>query len=63
MGAASRPPMPRSLGGSGPAPGAGDALDLGSAVLPVLAKTYGPYLLAGLVGLLAGVVLGRRRRR
>jgi carbon monoxide dehydrogenase subunit G len=44
-------------------PPADDAVDLGAAVLPVLAKTYGPYLLAGLVGLLVGVAIRRRPRR
>ena len=37
-------------------------VDLGAAVLPVLVRTYGPYLLAGLVGLLAGLVMRRRSR-
>ena len=54
MGSASRPAYQ---------PPADDAVDLGAAVLPVLAKTYGPYLLAGLVGLLVGVAIRRRPRR
>jgi len=39
-----------------------DALDLGAAVLPVLVRTYGPYVLGALVGTLVGVLIGRRRR-
>ncbi len=54
MGSASRPAYQ---------PPADDAVDLGAAVLPVLAKTYGPYLLAGMVGLLVGVAIRRRPRR
>ncbi|HET8988718.1 MAG TPA: SRPBCC domain-containing protein [Humibacillus sp.] len=38
-----------------------DALDLGSAVMPVLMKRYAGYAAAALVGLLIGVLLGRRR--
>lgn len=40
-----------------------DAVDLGAAVLPVLAKTYGPYLLAGLAGLAIGLAFRRRPNR
>lgn len=38
-----------------------DALDLGSAVMPVLIQRYAGYAAAGLVGLLLGWLLGRRR--
>ncbi len=64
--AAARTGQPASRVGMGSAsrpayqPPADDAVDLGAAVLPVLAKTYGPYLLAGLVGLLVGVAIRRR---
>jgi carbon monoxide dehydrogenase subunit G len=37
-----------------------DALDLGSAVMPVLMKRYAGYAAAALVGLVIGVMLGRR---
>jgi len=46
----------------GPLAGPDDALDLGAAVLPVLVRTYGPYLLGAFVGTLVGVRIGRRRR-
>ncbi|WP_392543095.1 SRPBCC domain-containing protein [Oryzobacter telluris] len=36
-----------------------DSLDLGSAVLPVLARTYGGYVAAGVVGLVLGWLIGR----
>jgi carbon monoxide dehydrogenase subunit G len=38
-----------------------DALDLGTAVLPVLVQRYAPYAGAALVGLVLGWLLGRRR--
>jgi carbon monoxide dehydrogenase subunit G len=38
-----------------------DALDLGTAVLPVLVQRYGPYAGAALVGLVLGWLAGRRR--
>lgn len=38
-----------------------DSLDLGATVLPVLLKSYGPYLLAGLAGAVIGALIGRRR--
>jgi uncharacterized protein len=37
-----------------------DALDLGSAVMPVLMKRYAGYAAVALVGLVIGVLLGRR---
>ena len=40
----------------------GDAIDLGATVLPVLAKTYAPHLIAALIAFLVGYRLGRRRR-
>ncbi len=36
-----------------------DSLDLGATVLPVLARTYGGYLAAGVVGLVLGWLIGR----
>jgi uncharacterized protein len=63
--------------GSGPAPapaassqpsasprssGSDDALDLGAAVLPVLARSYGKQVAAGLALVLLGWLLGRRGR-
>lgn len=56
-----RPEPPRPAP-TPPAPPADDALDLGSAVLPVLLKSYGKQA-ALVLGVLAGVVLLRRRRR
>ncbi|MBP6995705.1 MAG: SRPBCC family protein [Phycicoccus sp.] len=44
-----------------PAPANDDALDLGATVLPVLAKTYAPYAAVGLLALVIGWLLGRRR--
>ncbi|MEO5708311.1 MAG: SRPBCC family protein [Nocardioidaceae bacterium] len=38
-----------------------DSLDLGTTVLPILAKTYGPQIGIALVALLIGYLLGRRR--
>ena len=42
--------------------GSDDALDLGATVLPVLARTYGKQVAAGLALLLLGWLLGRRGR-
>ncbi|TWP36782.1 SRPBCC family protein [Leekyejoonella antrihumi] len=58
-------PAPGPAQGSGSGRGqasASDTLDLGSAVLPSIAKSYAPYAVAGVVGLLIGLLLGRRRR-
>jgi carbon monoxide dehydrogenase subunit G len=44
-----------------PVPAVDDSIDLGATVLPVLLKTYAPYAVAGLVGVLLGWLLGRRR--
>ncbi len=46
---------------SRPPAAADDSIDLGATVLPVLLRSYGPYLAAGLVGLVLGWLLGRRR--
>lgn len=64
------PPVPRPDPTPRPAPAAAtpggwhseqdDAIDLGSAVGPVLVKRYGGYALAGLLGLLLGLALRRR---
>ena len=64
-------PVPDGPGPSGarqqppaaPAAGGDDALDLGSAVLPVIAKAYGKQIVAGLGALLLLVWLVRRRSR
>jgi uncharacterized protein len=50
------PPRPRVV----PAP-TDDALDLGATVLPILARTYGPYVVVALVALVVGYRWGRRR--
>ena len=57
-GAAAASPAPRPLR---PAPPVDDSIDLGATVLPVLVKSYAPYGVAALVGLLLGWLLGRRR--
>jgi carbon monoxide dehydrogenase subunit G len=53
-------PEPRPAPSRPPA-AADDSIDLGATVLPVVLRSYGPYLAAGLVGLLLGWLLGRRR--
>ncbi|MBM7519064.1 SRPBCC family protein [Nocardioides nitrophenolicus] len=65
--AAPTPPAPRpapvAAPGAAPVAAAGDdALDLGSAVLPILVKTYGKQIGAA-VAVLLGIVLLRRLRR
>ncbi|TRW43715.1 SRPBCC family protein [Georgenia yuyongxinii] len=40
-----------------------DAVDLGAAVLPVLVQRYATIVAVGLVGLVAGIVVGRAGRR
>ena len=58
--AASRPagrPTPRLA----PVPQADDSIDLGATVLPVLLKTYAPHAVAGLIGVLIGWLIARRR--
>ncbi len=52
--AASPSPAPRR-----PAAATDDSIDLGSTVLPVLLKTYGPYVAVGAVGVLIGWLIGR----
>ncbi len=52
-----RPAPPRPA-----APEVDDSIDLGGLVLPTLAKAYLPQLLAGLGGVLIGLLIGRRRR-
>ena len=44
-----------------PAPAVDDSIDLGATVLPVLVKSYAPYAVAALAGLLLGWLIGRRR--
>ncbi len=36
-----------------------DALDLGATVLPVLVKTYAPYVVVGVIGVIIGWLIGR----
>lgn len=55
-------PRPAPVRAAEPAE-ADDALDLGSAVLPVILKSYAPQIVAGVVGLVVGIVIGRRMRR
>jgi len=55
------PPPPPRPSSTTPASSGSDALDLGSAVLPTLAKSYAPYAVAGLIGIVLGILLGRRR--
>jgi len=43
-----------------PAPAVDDSIDLGATVLPVLVKSYAPYAVAALAGLLLGWLIGRR---
>jgi uncharacterized protein len=58
--AASRP-SGRSTPRLTPVPAVDDSIDLGATVLPVLLKTYAPHAVAGLIGVLIGWLLGRRR--
>jgi carbon monoxide dehydrogenase subunit G len=72
--AAPAPATPATSSGAAPRPAAyppgprlvpasveeDDALDLGSAVMPVLVKRYAGYAAAALVGLVIGILLGRR---
>ena len=44
-----------------PAPPVDDSIDLGATVLPVLVKSYAPYAVAALAGLVVGWLIGRRR--
>ena len=57
--AAHGPRRPRTVG---PEIEKEDALDLGSAVMPVLMQRYAGYAAAALVGVLIGWLFGRRRR-
>ena len=50
---------PRPLPPARPLP-VDDSIDLGATVLPVLVKSYAPYAVAALAGLLLGWLLGRR---
>ncbi len=56
-GAAGAPPASRPLR---PTPPVDDSIDLGATVLPVLVKSYAPYAVAALAGLLLGWLIGRR---
>jgi carbon monoxide dehydrogenase subunit G len=39
-----------------------DAIDLGATVLPVILKSYAPHLAAAALGILVGILIGRRLR-
>jgi uncharacterized protein len=43
--------------------GSDEPIDFGTAVLPVLVRTYAPHLLAGAVVVIVAVLVRRRRRR
>ena len=59
--AAARPPVAAARPAAArPAPQVDDSIDLGATVLPVLVKSYAPYAVAALAGLLLGWLLGRR---
>ncbi|MFL6079704.1 MAG: SRPBCC domain-containing protein [Ornithinibacter sp.] len=55
--ASTTPPAARPLR---PAPPVDDSIDLGATVLPVLVKSYAPYGVAALAGLVLGWLIGRR---
>jgi hypothetical protein len=40
-----------------------DAIDLGATVLPVVLRSYAPQLVAAALGLVVGILIGRRLRR
>ena len=61
-GAAPAAPAPAAPRPFRPAPPVDDSIDLGATVLPVLVRSYAPYAVAGLLGLVAGWLLGRRSR-
>lgn len=44
------------------APPQDDAIDLGATVLPVLLRSYAPQLAAGVLGVVIGILIGRRSR-
>jgi carbon monoxide dehydrogenase subunit G len=43
-----------------PAPPTDDSIDLGATVLPVLVRTYAPYVAVGVLGVVIGWLIGRR---
>ncbi|MDQ2757899.1 MAG: SRPBCC family protein [Actinomycetota bacterium] len=53
-------PRPAPRPATRPAPEQSDALDLGSAVIPILLRTYAPHVGVLLVGILIGWRIGRR---
>lgn len=54
-------PAGRSTPRLAPVPPVDDSIDLGATVLPVLLKTYAPHAVAGLIGVLIGWLIARRR--
>lgn len=54
-------PPRRAVDSPPPRAHAADSVDLGAAVLPVLLRSYGNVAAAGVLGLLVGWLLGRRR--
>ena len=58
VGASGAAPRPAATG----SPASVDSIDLGRTVLPVVLRSYAPHAAVGLLGLLIGYLLGRRRR-
>ncbi|QKE83789.1 SRPBCC family protein [Arthrobacter sp. NEB 688] len=56
--AATPSPAPRPA--PRPTPRDDDVIDLGSTVLPVLVRTYAPYVVVGVIGLVVGWLIGNR---
>ncbi|MBM6400169.1 SRPBCC family protein [Phycicoccus sonneratiae] len=52
-------PTPRPTPRPAPTTSDDDALDLGATVLPVLVRTYAPYVVVGVIGLVVGWLIGR----
>ncbi|GIL37382.1 SRPBCC family protein [Phycicoccus sp. DTK01] len=58
--AASPAPTPAPRPAPRPAANDDDAIDLGATVLPVLVKSYAPYVVVGVIGLVIGWLIGNR---
>lgn len=56
-------PAPTPPREAAPAAESDDALDLGSAVLPVILRSWAPQIVVGVVGVAVGIVIGYRIRR
>ncbi|MGG5260654.1 SRPBCC family protein [Phycicoccus avicenniae] len=57
--AAAPTPSPAPRPAPRPKPAEDDALDLGATVLPVLVRTYAPYVVVGVIGIVVGWLIGR----